>query len=133
MDKWRAGTNSIQTAISVLPILKLKKVGSDVPLVLFPDCIKLKLPLLYPKHSGCDAAVVRRKHALRWLVSFGTQHRDSPLRQVRDSDVAQVDFLTPGNGTPENVCYEENADAPGKLNPKANNLFILIEAARTNF
>jgi len=55
------------------------------------------------------------------MVSFGTQHRDSPLRQVRDSDVAQVDLLTPGNGTPENVCYEENADAPGKLNPKADN------------
>ena len=53
MSEQRAGTNSIQTAISVLPILKLKKVGSDVPLVLFGGWIELELPLLYPKHSGC--------------------------------------------------------------------------------
>jgi len=56
------------------------------------------------------------------MVSFGTQHRYPPLRQVRDSDVAQVELLTPGNGTPENVCYEEKADAPGKSSPKADNV-----------
>src|SRR5262249_25403648 len=40
------------------------KVGSDVPLVLFPRCLKLKLPLLYPKHSGCDTAGGQEKACL---------------------------------------------------------------------
>ena len=68
------------------------KVGSDVPLVLFGGWIELKLPLLYQECLGCDTAVVRRKHVRR-MVSLGTQHRYPPLRQVRDSDVAQVELL----------------------------------------
>ena len=68
------------------------KVGPDVPLVLFAGRLELELPLLYPSIQG-DTAVVRRKHALRWMVSFGTQHRYPSMRQVRDSDVAQVDLL----------------------------------------
>src|SRR5579863_3352960 len=66
------------------------------------------------------------------MVSFGTQHRYPPLRQVRDSDVAQVELLTPGSGTPENVYYEENADAPWQVESESRQRLILIDRSGSN-